>query len=250
MFLKPTIIALFAINFPFAYLSAQVNMPRYEIGAGPAIFIYQGDLSPALAGSYRTLRPGLAVMGTRILNSSFALRAGLAFGSLTASDSKYDSPEWRKQRNFSFRTPVTEISAVAIFNIAGTNGNNDAKVLSPYVFGGISYSFLNISRDYSQYNTDYFGSESWVTQGLANDIDHSLPRGIIALPVGIGVRYPINSSFSVAAESSYRIAFTDYLDGFSQSAGPTHKDYFHTHLLSLIYTFKSYQGIKCPVVKL
>lgn len=245
-----SIITMVMTVFPFLPLSAQFNLARFEIGAGPALFIYQGDLSPAMAGSYRTAGPGFAIWGSKIINSHFSLRANFTHGSLMADDAKYSSPEWRRQRNFRFKSPVTELSALAVYNIAGSNGNNEYRMLSPYVFGGIGYSFLRVSRDYSEFNTTYFGAESWVVEGLADDINHSTPGGLLVMPVGIGVRYPLNANFSIAAESTYRISFTDYLDGFSKSAGPTKNDHFHSHLLSLIYTFKNYQGIKCPVVKL
>lgn len=251
MHVKPTVvIAIMTTIFPFAHLSAQLNSPRYEVAAGPALFIYQGDLSPARAGSYRTLRPGLALMGSRIFNNYFSLRAGLAFGSLRGDDAKFNTPEWKQQRNFNFSTRVTELSAVAIYNIAGTNGRNDIKTISPYVFGGVGFSFHNIKRDWSGFNAAYFGNESWVVEGLAADIDHSLPRRLFTIPLGVGIRYPINESFSIAAETGYRFTFTDYLDGFSRSAGPAKKDAFHTQLVSIIYTFRNYQGLKCPPVKL
>jgi hypothetical protein len=86
--------------------------------------------------------------------------------------------------------------------------------LSPYLFAGLGVSLLNIKRDWSRFNAEYFSSEPKTLSGLAADQQHPLPALIPVFPMGIGIRYPISPSISVNAETSYRFTFTDYLDGF------------------------------------
>jgi hypothetical protein len=186
---------------------------------------------------------GLGVFANYKLNPSFSLKTALAHGRLKGDDSKFDNPSWRQQRNFKFTTPVTEISESVLWNVAPRSR------LSPYISAGIGYAFLNIKRDYSNFNSAYFVGDGAITSGLATDIAHSLPKGLLVIPVGAGVRYPITNNISLNAESAYRFNSSDYLDGFSQAANPDKKDHFFTHSLGVIFSFgKKLNGLNCPVV--
>lgn len=236
-------------SFVYLFGYSQASLPGFEIGAGLSAMVYQGDLAPARVGSYRTLRPGISISGSRLFSPFFSLRASLGVGGLRGDDSKFKTPEWRTQRNFAFSSTVAELAVVGVYNILGTNGDNSDRRLSPYVFGGVGFSFLRTAVDFTRFNATYFGSESWVVSGLATDIAHGPNRRLLVFPVGAGLRYPISNSFSISLETNYRISFTDYIDGFSRSAGPSKKDSYYSHTASLIYTFNSGKGIKCPVIR-
>lgn len=239
-----------AVGSVFCFISySQNSLPGFEVGAGLSAMVYQGDLAPARVGSYRTLRPGIAISGSRLFNPFLSIRASLAFGGLRGDDAKFKTPEWRTERNFAFSSTVAEVSVAGVYNILGTNGDNSDRRLSPYVFGGMGFSFMKTAVDFTGFNAAYFGAESWVVSGLATDIAHGPSRGLLVFPVGAGVRYPISNSFSISLETNYRISFSDYIDGFSRSAGPSKKDSYYSHTASLIYTFNSGKGIKCPVIR-
>ena len=88
----------------------QFDLRNYELGLSAGTFIYQGDLTPARFGSYRTPGANVNIFVNRILNPSFTLRTNLAFGKLRGDDAKYSNPEWRQQRNFNFSSSVFELS--------------------------------------------------------------------------------------------------------------------------------------------
>lgn len=236
-------------SLSFLLAQSQSNFPRFELGAGISAMVYQGDLAPARVGSYRTLRPGVNVSGSMLFNRYFSMRASLALGGLRGDDSRFKEPEWRTQRNFSFSSVVTEAAVVGVVNLFGQNGDNSTRLISPYVFGGIEFSFLGTVPDYTRFNAAYFGFESWVVSGLAADIAHGPSRRLLVFPVGVGLRYPITNSFSLAYESNYRVSFSDYIDGFSRSAGASKRDNYYSHNASIIYTFNNNRGIRCPVVR-
>lgn len=239
--------------FLFIILSSagQANpIPKYEIGVSGGVFIYQGDLTPNPLGAFNTLKPGFAFYGTRNINSAFGIRLQLMRGWLKGDESKYEIPSWRRQRNFFFRTPVTELSVLGVWNLIGLHPNEAGIVnFSPYIFGGLGYSFLKIKRDWSRFNYAHFAAEPSVINGLAEDINHKLPKGIFEIPVGFGVRYGINEKLSFNIEGTYRVTGTDYLDGFSRAANPDLKDHFHTLTLGLIYTFGKRNRFDCPVIR-
>ena len=239
--------------FAFSCVNANSQsslIPRYEIGVHLGSFIYQGDLTPNELGAFNTMKPGFGISATRNINSLYAVRFQLLRGSLKGDDSKYDDPAWRQQRNFNFKTPVTELSALLVRNVIGLIPNEAGIInFSPYIFGGISYSFLKIKRDWSQFDYSHFAGETAVINGLNEDINHKIPKGIFSLPIGFGVRYGITEKLSFSLEATYRILDTDYLDGFSQAANPDKNDHYHTIMAGLIYSFGKRNRFDCPVIK-
>ena len=227
-------------------LHSQTFNPKFQFGAGAGTLIYQGDLTPSAVGSYRTARPVINILAAKFLNRFFSVRGNLALGGLNGDDSKYDKPEYRQQRNFNFRSPLIEASVLGEWNILGRN--YIARGFAPYIFGGIGYSFLNIQRDWSRLNAEYFSAESTLMSGLAEDAQHSLPRGLVVLPVGLGARYYLSDKFGISAESSYRIQSSDYLDGFSRAANPSRKDSYYTHSIGIVYRVGKKNTLDCPVV--
>lgn len=228
--------------------NAQINLSKYELGINGGVLVYQGDLTPEKIGSYKTLKPQIGLQVYRILSPSLSIRFNFTRGKLYGNDAVYNSPDWRKQRNFNFTSPVTEFSLQGVWNIM----QNSTQRFSPYLFGGAGLSFLKVKRDWSNMNATVFGDGSNVQTGLAIDAATSTPRTIPVIPVGAGVRYSLTDRFSLTAETNYRIIFTDYLDGFSQSANPGKNDHYFSHSIGLIYSF-SRSGSKnkklgCPRV--
>jgi Domain of unknown function (DUF6089) len=228
------------------YVFSQIDLSKYEVGLSGGVLVYQGDLTPEQLGAYKTMKPQFALHVYRKINTSFSLRLNINRGKLYGDDAKYASPDWRQQRNFSFTTPVTELSVQGVWSFL----ENRTPRLSPYVFAGAGLSFVNIKRNYSNYNAAYFGENSSVSAGLAQDAATALPRIIPVAPVGAGVRYFLNDRFSLIGETSYRLSFTDYLDGFSKSANAAKKDHYFSHSVGVVYSFgKKVKGMGCPVVR-
>jgi hypothetical protein len=232
----------------YLMLKAQPDLSMFEIGINAGVFIYQGDLTPSWLGSYKTLKPALGISVNRIISPMFSLRTNFEFGKLKGDDGKYATPEYRQQRNFNFKSPVFEVSELLIADLRRNNMMRQSSGLSPYLFVGIGLNFINIKRDWSRFNAEYFSSESGTLTGLAADQQHSLPKLIPVLPIGVGIRYPFSSNISVNAETSYRFTFTDYLDGFSKAADDSKKDSYQTHTVGVIYQFtRKNSSLKCPV---
>ena len=244
--LKRTALVAVFISGNIYFLNAQIDLSKYEVGLSAGVFVYQGDLTPQALGSYKTMKPQLALHLYRILTPSFSVRLNINRGKLYGNDAKYSSPDWRQQRNFNFTTPVTELSLQGVWNILGSR----APRFSPYIFAGAGLSFVKIKRDWSNMNTEVFGEGSDVQNGLTQDAARSLPRTIPVLPAGVGVRYALNDRFSLIGETSYRFSFTDYLDGFSKSANPDKNDHYLSHSIGIIYSFnKKDKTLGCPVIK-
>jgi hypothetical protein len=245
--LKEAIAILILIYGYSPALHSQTNNPKFQFGVGAGTFIYQGDLTPSSLGSYRTLKPVIILFASNFFSPSLSLRANLAFGGLKGDDAKYSHPEYRRQRNFNFHSPVTEISGIAEWNVLGRNYGS--KGFAPYLFAGVGYSFLRIKRDWSNLNTEYFSTESILMTRLSEDAQHSLPKGLLVLPVGVGARYYLSDKIGISAETSYRLASTDYLDGFSRSANPSKNDHYYSHTIGVVYRLGKKNMLDCPVIR-
>jgi hypothetical protein len=222
---------------PF-YSTAQSG---YEIGINAGAYVYQGELTPSQLGSYRTLRTGFSIWGSKKITGKISLRANFAFGSLQGNESKYSSPAWRQERNLKFTTPVKEFSMLAVWNVYPHTTR-----LIPYLFAGVGYSFINVNRDYSGFNANYFANDKAATDGLAEDAARRTPGGLAVVPLGAGLRYALNDRFSLHAETNYRLLESDYLDGFSKVGNPSKNDHYQSTSVGLIYSFGKKKDVDCP----
>ena len=229
---------------------AQFDLPKHELGLTAGTFIYLGDLTPERAGAFKSPGFALNLFYNRIISRSFSLRTNLAIGKTTADEMNYAHPEYRQQRAFRFKARVTEISEMLVWNVLGNN-YTERRTLSPYIFAGAGISFLNIRRDWSRFNPEFFAGDSALLAGLGEDTLHSLPRSTPVIPVGLGLRYNISSRWSVIAEASNRFMFTDYLDGFSKAANPDKNDNYTNYAIGVIYTLGGGEkgSLKCPVIR-
>ena len=237
---------IFIVLYQTSSLNAQLNSSKYELGIALSSFIYQGDLTPHIVGSVETMRWGINIHGSRIMSPSFLLRTNLTIGGLKGDDAKYNHPEFRKQRNFNFSTPVVEISQLVVWNPMRTNYAD--KKFSPYFFGGVGLSFLKIKRDWSKFNAEYFGVGSVISDGLVLDEKKSPPPIIPVIPLGGGIRYNLSDRIAVNAEASYRLTYTDYVDGFSKAANPKQNDHYITTSVGAIYRIGKKSMLDCPTV--
>lgn len=240
-------IFLLVLVIMYKEVHAQKKQSKYEAGIAAAAFIYQGDLTPARFGSWKTIRPGLVLHGARLLNKTMAVRLNLSLASLYGDDAKYNSPAYRQQRNFNFRTMLFEVSPQLVWSPNGWV--DEGKKLSPYLFAGAAVSIVRIRRDASNFNAAYFDGEPQLFTQLATDLAARTPRFMPAVPAGAGLRYSVSPTVVVNAEASYRFLFTDYLDGFSRAANPKRNDHYYNIAVGVIYRFGRKNSWDCPPVK-
>jgi hypothetical protein len=228
-------------------LSAQQNVPTYEFGINLGFTLYQGDLTPEPLGSFKTQKLAVGLHASKLLSPSFSVRANFLRSRLKGDDALYDNPEYRQQRNFNFSTPVTEFTGQLVWNPLGKNYTD--KGFSPYFFAGAGFAFLNIKRDWSGLNSSYFDPEtSTIFSGLGTDSTHAVPKLIPVIPVGMGLKYYFTPKLGLNAEASYRLGYTDYLDGFSQSANPDKKDHYLNYSIGVVYRTGKKNMLKCPKI--
>ncbi len=238
------LLSLFFINKSSAQFYKDMS-----VGLNGGIYVYQGDLTPERFGSSTTIQPGFSIFAKKPINHFLAARVHISIARLKGDDSRYGKPEYRQHRNFYFSTPVKEFSAQLVWNIFGKNYED--KGIMPYIFSGVGVTHVSIKKDYSRLDTVYYNKiSSPIYDNL--DIDNAMgtPDVLLSVPVGIGAELPISNRLSINVETSYRFIFTDYLDGFSQAAGPKYKDHYHSTSAGIIYKFGNKdKGVACPTIR-
>ncbi len=224
-------------------LMAQYSSSPYEFGLNVGTLIYQGDLASSRFGFTNTLKPAIGLSLSRKLDPYFSLRGNLTFGKLVVDETKQSSPAYHQTRRFQFSTPVTELSAMLVWNVAG----EDAHKLTYYFMAGGGLAFTKVRRDWSRTDTTGWDEKSAFAMGLNADTLHNTPRIIPVLPVGAGLRYQLSPSWSVNTELLYRFTPSDYLDGFSRSANPKTKDRYYGISVGISYRFGT-DKYRCPKV--
>ena len=224
------------------------TLPKWEVGLSAGPFIYQGDLAPSIAGSFKEVSVGGTASASWFLNRSFALRTNLTLGELRGDDRKYGKEAWRQARALRFRTTAFELTESVVYDIFGNNDNHLR--FSPYVFAGFGYTFLTVRRDASRFDSTYFASSQGarIINGLKADLARNPPRGVLVLPVGVGVRYVLTPAWSLNLEANYRFSETDYLDGFSRVGNDGRNDHYYSIMLGVLFKILPSKEMKCPEV--
>jgi hypothetical protein len=242
------LLIFFAGSMLFSVTSgAQKKSSKYEVGAAIGAFVYQGDLAQGRFGSWRTAKPGIILHGSRKINSTMAVRLNLSVASLKGDDAKFNTPAYRQQRNFNFRTPLIELSPQIVWSPWGWD--EVGARISPYAFAGVSLAYLRVRRDYSGFNPSHFTLEENLPARIAEDMQRRTPTILPAVPVGAGVRYAVSPSIVINGEVNYRHTFSDYIDGFSIAANPRLNDHYYSVSVGVIYRFGKKNAWDCPPVK-
>jgi hypothetical protein len=172
---------------------------------------YQGDLQGrAFTFDQSNLALGLGVKYD--LTSHFALRAGLNYGTIEASDAR-NAPELRF-RNLSFVSRIVEGN----FLFEYTLFDMEEKKISPYAFAGVAvyhfdpYTFDSVGRKV------FLQPLSTEGQGLPQYPDRK-PYKLtqFAIPFGAGVKFRVGYNTVLAYEIGLRKTFNDYLDDVSKT---------------------------------
>lgn len=202
--MKKIILFISLMLFTLANICAQ----KSEIGAFVGTTFYIGDLSHSTIFSECGFAGGVVYRYN--FTPRWALKANIIFAKVHASDVKSNG---LYERNLSFKSPITELSAQAEVNFLKLYNQKGYNCFSPYVFAGVAVFSFNPQAELNgkTYDLQPFGTEG---QGLdPNKKEYALCS--FAVPFGIGVKVNIGKYVSLGAEWGMRFTCTDYLDDVS-----------------------------------
>ncbi|TCJ16528.1 hypothetical protein EPD60_07220 [Flaviaesturariibacter flavus] len=202
-------LSLLTCGAALLFASAASAQSPVQLGLFAGIGQYEGDLK---SGLFRgRVDPAIGLTGSYDISSRFALRAGLTFSALQASDASNNKDELRL-RNFSFKTKLTDFSLVGQYSFF----NIDQTRWTPYVFAGIAVFHFD------PYTYDASGQKVYLQplgtegQGLPQNPGRDLYKKTqLAIPFGGGITYALTERWQLGIEAGIRKTFTDYIDDVS-----------------------------------
>ncbi len=223
---------------------AQTNDCQFELGANIGTFVYQGDLSAQFYGSLNRLRPTVGLYAMKHLNRNYGLRANLYFGKVNV-DGALEQSNSGYQKNFAFTTRITELSLVVVRKFQQTS-EGDERRLVPYVFAGAGVAFVDITRDFSRFDQSLFDPDHSTPTAIQQDRLRRLPRTLLVIPIGAGIKYRISNVISAHAEGTYRFTNSDYLDGYSKAVNPKSLDSYYGVSAGVGFSIFNNRVSSCP----
>ncbi len=182
-----------------------------EIGACGGVSFYMGDLNPK--GVFKGSRAAGGIMYRYNISPRWAVKATALFGSLYASDADHGNYE----RNLSFRSNLSELSAQIELNFLKLYNEKGKCYFSPYLFLGVAAFSFNPQAEFNGkwYDLQALGTEGQelnITDKEGNVYDqkrYSLTN--FAIPFGLGMRFNFLQYYSIGLEWGFRKTFTDYI---------------------------------------
>jgi len=196
---------------------ATVGAQMYEFGVLGGATNYLGDIQTKM--DFLTVQPGVAIWFKYNYNPYIGVKAGYFTTQVAAADAN-STNQWQIDRNLSFSSHVSEVFALVEFNFFRFIVGHHKYRQTPYIFAGIAnFRFSPVAEIGGQeVELQPFGTEG---QGLELFPDRERYKlRSFSLPIGIGYRFNFWRFHSLAFETSFRYALTDYLDDVSLNYAP------------------------------
>lgn len=201
--------------------SRGIFVPYSTAGFGIGTSSYFGDFAPyrrPLASTFKMMRWSVGGNYTRHFTPRLAARASFIYARIAGDDyimnrsAKHETNIFYA-RNLHFRNDLKEFSVQGIFKLTPDNRSYDRRPqFGAYLFAGIALTAHN-PKALDSLDGDWVKLQPLGTEGQGNE-GYAKPYSLVqfAIPLGIGVRYKINSKLDISAELGFRKTFTDYLD--------------------------------------
>ncbi len=195
-----------------------------EAGFSGGITAYMGDVSSPQRGSLKDAAPIGSVFLRYAVVAGLSARLEVSVGILRGNDAQWIDPEYRRQRNFKFTSPLVEVALIAEYDfLKQRTSGNQASLFGLYPFAGIGFTYTNPDRDFSGFNAAYFGPEDPASK-WKQDASAPAPNTALVIPMGIGVSCMVGGNTKFFVEGGYRMSFTDKMDGFSYAVASPDSD--------------------------
>ncbi len=188
-------ITIILVIFSVAFANSQT----YEVGGFFGGANYIGDV-----GKTTYIAPNTGVFGALFKwnrSQRHSFRGSVLFAKIEGDDSNSNDSR-RKERGYSFKNNIMEISAGIEFTFWEFNMYSGKPVSAPYLYTGITYFWYQAL--YKPPN---------------GDITNYDKAASFAIPIAIGYKATVGKKFVFAAEIGARYTFTDDLDGSNPIKG-------------------------------
>jgi hypothetical protein len=217
------------------FSSLTKNKNYFEVIGGIGASNFVGELGGAnQIGSHYTLKD-MEIVATRTsaqlgfrfkFDKRWAVKGGFYYQAVSGADS-LTKEIYRHNRNLSFKSNIFEISSqvefyftkaeqlVKRYKIKGAKGYTSFSNIQAYLFMGFGGFFFNPK---AEYNGKWVALQPLGTEGQGlPGAPHKYSRFSVCIPIGFGIKQPINKKMYVGLEFGFRKTFTDYIDDVSNT---------------------------------
>lgn len=228
--MKRLLIFFAILILPISSNSQAWRYVRHEVSLGVGVSNFLGDLGGAKGiGTHyfkdlkaRSSRPSLIAGYKFMFMPALSGKVTALWGYLNGDDA-HTKNDIRNNRNLNFRSMIGEFNLMAEYypwgervspryKIRGIHGNRTFTIM-PYITAGIGMTLFNPKARYNG---------AWVELQPLNTEGQGMPgrpeqykKITMNIPVGLGVKYMINSQWSLSFDLTLRYTLTDYLDDVS-----------------------------------
>jgi hypothetical protein len=183
-------LSFFAFSFP-------VLSQNVDLGFTGGLSYYVGEINPSMQVMNRP-KPTLGFFYRKNINKRYALRYGLNYAKLTATD-KVRTTDLSEYRHLSFSSDLWEAYGVIEFNFIPYQINNrGTSRFSPFVFIGLAAFKVGpklSGRGFEDLESDLIS---------------------LSIPFGMGVKFNLSGNWGLGVEWGMRKTFTDSIDGLPE----------------------------------
>ncbi|MBR9861439.1 outer membrane beta-barrel protein [bacterium] len=220
-----------------SYAQRWFSSSSLEFGIIVGASHYAGDLTQQYLET-RGLKPSVGLITRYNATPALTFRLSGQWGGLEGDDTWYDTEEGENPRNLYFKSVLWDFTGALEINLNQLDQRQESGVI-PYVFVGASVFKYNpmaqfiydpssphLSRPGSAYANLQDRDGDWVelqplsTEGQETTEFNERKRynlTQVAIPLGLGFKFKLNSKWTLGIEYGARITFTDYLDDVSSS---------------------------------
>jgi hypothetical protein len=224
---KRYILQVLILSFAFPLVAQQWKMLRYEVAVGLGTTNVYSDLGGAPKATsllfirditFRNTRPSIYTALRYKLDTKSSLKLNILYGFSKTEDFSGSRNERRAfssitnlvetsaQYEFYFLQEERRLKSAAMFNRRGMI--NNYSTIGAYIFAGAGATVYWPDLTLEEYRpTDKYNFKTGI---------------ILALPVGVGLKYILSDKWILGWELGYRQTFSDYLDGIIT---PTSKNF-------------------------
>jgi len=214
------------------------RMRRYETIFGVGTAHYFGDIGgwskdENILGlrdiDFTQVRPNL-YFGIRYkLYEELAFKLNFSYGYLHGDD----SGDANNSRNFKFYTRIFEPSvqveygfikekeAMSYLMMKGRGMSQFHPSISAYAFLGLGGAFFKVTK-----------------KGNLKNVDLEYTPVALVVPLGIGLKYGLNTNWSIGFDLGGRFTTSDYIDGYSSKFSKS-KDVYFFGVINMVYKIRT-----------
>ena len=191
----------------FCLYGSSLSAQSLEAGIYGGGCYYLGDLNPGK--HFLNYDIAYGVLARYVINDRWAVKLSAYRGKVKGNSSQ---SKFMPERELSFSSPVTDISAVAEFNFFDFYIGSRKHWITPYIYAGFSFFFFN-PKDGG------VSLQSIGTEGQMVGYEGRTPykKFSFGIPLGLGVKVSLARRLGITVFWEIHKTFTDYLDDVSKT---------------------------------